>query len=670
MAQAVTQLYPGAKFSIGPAIDDGFYYDFDLPDGTHLLRRRPGRHRGPHAGDRRRRPALRPRRARAGGCAGAVRRPAYKREIIERVQDDDGARATAPTPARSRPARSSACTATRPSSSTCAAVRTSPSTGRLGHFKLMKVAGAYWRGNENGPMLQRIYGTAWETKAALTEHLHRLEEAEKRDHRRLAVELDLLSFPSELGGGLAVWHPKGGVIRKLMEDYSRARHAAGGYEFVYTPAPGHGRSSSRPPATSIGTRTSMYPAMEHGQRVVLPEAHELPDALPDLPQPDAQLPGAAAAAVRAGHRLPLRAGGHAARPAAHPRLHAGRQPHLLHRASRPRTRSAACSASCSSVLRAFGFEEFEANLSTRDPIKSIGAEDGVGDRHRDAPRRAGGRGSQLRDQGGRRRLLRAEDRHRRARRHRSTLAAVDHPVRLQPAGAVRAGVRRRRQRAAPAGDDPPRPVRVRRAVLRRADRALRRRLPDLAGPGPGPGAAGGRGRTRPMPPTWRPGCGARASGSTRSDADDELGKRVRAAKLEKLPYVLVVGDDDVAARDASASTPAAATSSATCSSTTSWPACGATSRSPPSSAPEPAPVLERLWNGWRTSYVSSVPPPGDEDAGSASVFTRILAVRPAGRGDPHRPPRHDRVRHPQRLPVLDRAHARAAVPRGGGAGGP
>ena len=84
-----------------------------------------------------------------------------------------------------------------------------PSTGRLGHYKLTKVAGAYWRGNEKGPMLQRIYGTAWESKAALAEHLHRLEEAEKRDHRKLATELDLLSFPHELGGGLAVWHPKG-----------------------------------------------------------------------------------------------------------------------------------------------------------------------------------------------------------------------------------------------------------------------------------------------------------------------------------------------------------------------------------------------------------------------------------------------------------------------------
>ena len=110
-----------------------------------------------------------------------------------------------------------------------------PSTKRLGAFKLTKVAGAYWRGDEKRPMLQRIYGTAWESKAALDEHLHRLEEAEKRDHRKLGLELDLYSFPEEIGSGLAVWHPKGGLVRKIMEDYSRARHEAAGYQFVNSP---------------------------------------------------------------------------------------------------------------------------------------------------------------------------------------------------------------------------------------------------------------------------------------------------------------------------------------------------------------------------------------------------------------------------------------------------
>ncbi|MGA2531077.1 MAG: threonine--tRNA ligase, partial [Acidimicrobiales bacterium] len=109
------------------------------------------------------------------------------------------------------------------------------STDRLGHFKLTRVAGAYWRGDEHRPQLQRVYGTAWESEAALEAHLHRIEEAERRDHRRLGAELDLFSFPPELGSGLAVFHPKGGLVRKVMEDYSRARHEQAGYQFVNTP---------------------------------------------------------------------------------------------------------------------------------------------------------------------------------------------------------------------------------------------------------------------------------------------------------------------------------------------------------------------------------------------------------------------------------------------------
>src|SRR5690606_23121575 len=111
-----------------------------------------------------------------------------------------------------------------------------PDTGtHLGHFKLMRVAGAYWRGDETKPQLQRIYGTAWHSRAALEEHLHRLEEAARRDHRKLGVELDLFHFPPLVGSGLPVYDPKGGLVRKLMEDYSRAEHERARYEFVYTP---------------------------------------------------------------------------------------------------------------------------------------------------------------------------------------------------------------------------------------------------------------------------------------------------------------------------------------------------------------------------------------------------------------------------------------------------
>ena len=183
-------------------------------------------------------------------------------------------------------------------------------------------------------MLQRIYGTAWESDAALQAHLEQLAEAEKRDHRRLATELDLLSFPSELGGGLAVWHPKGAIVRKLMEDYSRQRHERRRLRVRLHAAPHQGPAvrDERPPRL---VRRRHVPADGDGQRHVLHEADELPDALPDLPVAAAQLPRAAAAAVRARHGVPLRAGRHAARADAHPRLHPGRQPHLLHAGAGP-----------------------------------------------------------------------------------------------------------------------------------------------------------------------------------------------------------------------------------------------------------------------------------------------------------------------------------------------
>ena len=120
----------------------------------------------------------------------------------------------------------------------------------------MRVAGAYWRGDEKRPMLQRIYGTAWASKADLEAHLDRLEEAAKRDHRKLGAELDLFSFPDEIGSGLAVFHPKGGTVRRLMEDYSRQRHDEAGYEFVNSPHIIEGRACSRSPATSTGTPTA------------------------------------------------------------------------------------------------------------------------------------------------------------------------------------------------------------------------------------------------------------------------------------------------------------------------------------------------------------------------------------------------------------------------------
>jgi threonyl-tRNA synthetase len=224
LAQAVTDLWPGARFAIGPPIEDGFYYDFDLPGGAHFseddLGRIEARMRAIVAESQ---PFDREEHSIAEGLELFADQP-YKTEIIEGVDAAEGADDGIVSAYRNTPAFVDLCRGPHV-----------PSTARLGHFKLMKVAAAYWRGDEHRPQLQRIYGTAWESKAALGEHLHRLEEAERRDHRRLGAELDLFHFPPEIGGGLPVFHPKGGLIRKAMEDYARAEHEADGYEFVYTP---------------------------------------------------------------------------------------------------------------------------------------------------------------------------------------------------------------------------------------------------------------------------------------------------------------------------------------------------------------------------------------------------------------------------------------------------
>jgi threonyl-tRNA synthetase len=230
LAQAVTDLFPGARYAIGPAIADGFYYDFELPGGAHFtdddLERIEGRMREIVEADE---PFERDEIDRDTALALFADQP-YKREIIERVDADDaGEVSEGPVVSVYRNPRAEGAFV-----DLCRGPHV-PSTGRLGAFKLQRVAGAYWRGDEHRPQLQRVYGTAWESKQALEEHVQRLEEAERRDHRRLGAELDLFSFPEELGGGLAVWHPKGAAVRRVMEDFSRAEHERAGYQLVFSP---------------------------------------------------------------------------------------------------------------------------------------------------------------------------------------------------------------------------------------------------------------------------------------------------------------------------------------------------------------------------------------------------------------------------------------------------
>ena len=231
LAQAVTRLWPGAHYAIGPAIRDGFYYDFALPDGARFndddLVRIEAEMRAIIAEDQ---PFVRDEFSLEEGLSLFADQP-YKVEIIQGVAT--GASADDLTEVESD-AVVSTYTNTPQFRDLCRGPHV-PSTGRLGHFTLTRVAGAYWRGDEKREQLQRIYGTAWESAAALEAHLHQVAEAERRDHRRLGHELDLFSFPSELGPGLAVFHPKGGTMRRILEDYSRARHVRGGYSFVNSP---------------------------------------------------------------------------------------------------------------------------------------------------------------------------------------------------------------------------------------------------------------------------------------------------------------------------------------------------------------------------------------------------------------------------------------------------
>src|ERR1017187_9225783 len=227
LAQAVLRLWPGAKYSIGPVIENGFYYDFELPDGARFsdddLGRVEAEMRSIMADNQ---PFIRHEHAIDEGLEIFADQP-FKREIIEAVEagaDEVDAGGSLVSTYWNSDSFTDLCRGPHV-----------PSTSRLGHFKLMRVAGAYWRGDEKKEQLQRIYGTAWESAKALAAYLHQLEEAERRDHRKLGAELDLFSFPDEIGPGLAIFHPKGGTIRRLMEDYSRQRHVESGYEFVNSP---------------------------------------------------------------------------------------------------------------------------------------------------------------------------------------------------------------------------------------------------------------------------------------------------------------------------------------------------------------------------------------------------------------------------------------------------
>ena len=532
LAQAVLELFPGAKFAIGPAIEHGFYYDFELPNGATFheddLERIEATMRGIMDADQ---AFVREECDVASGLEVFADQP-YKREIIEKVDASEVAGDGTVSLYRNDGGFVDLCRGPHV-----------PSTGKLGNFALQKVAGAYWRGDEKRPMLQRIYGTAWESPKALAEHLERLAEAELRDHRKLAAELDLLSFPEELGAGLAVWHPKGAMVRKLMEDYSRTRHEQGGYDFVYSPHV----------AKSVLWETSghldfyadgMYPPMEIEGASYYPKPMNCPfhmmvfksstRSYRDLPQRLFEL-GTVYRYERSGtlHGL-LRIRGFTQDDA-----------HIFCTPDQVVDEVVSLLGFVLSVLRAFGFDEFTASLSTRPPEKSVGSDedwDMATEALRNALEREGlaydvdeGGGAfygpkidvKVRDAIGRHWQL-------------STIQAdFQLPQRFDLQYVGPDGGRHR-------------PIVIHRALFGSVERFFGVLLEHFAG----------------AFPVWLAPVQVRVLGvrddhdayaerlvdrlraeGYRADwvrAEEPLGNRIRRAKLEKLPYVLVVGDDDVA----------------------------------------------------------------------------------------------------------------------------
>src|SRR6195952_4572059 len=232
LAQAVQGLFPEAKLGIGPPITDGFYYDFEVPraftpeDLAALEKRMRQIVKDGQLFDRRV-------YASKDEAHEDLADEPYKLELVDdksgdaEVMEVGGDELTAYDNLNPR-------TREREWGDLCRGPHI-PTTRFIPAFKLTRSSAAYWRGNQANASLQRVYGTAWESQEALDKHLELIEEAQRRDHRKLGVELDLFSFPDEIGSGLAVFHPKGGIIRRELEEYSRRKHEQAGYEFVNTP---------------------------------------------------------------------------------------------------------------------------------------------------------------------------------------------------------------------------------------------------------------------------------------------------------------------------------------------------------------------------------------------------------------------------------------------------
>ena len=532
LAQAVLQLWPGAKFAIGPPIENGFYYDFDLPGGASFsdddLARIEARMREIVGEDQR---FEREEMSRDEGLAVFADQP-YKVEIIEGVDPGEGAEGAGVSAYRNTEQFIDLCRGPHV-----------PSTSRLGSFKLTRVAGAYWRGDEHRPQLQRVYGTAWESDKALAEHLRQLEEAEKRDHRRLGVELDLFHFPPEIGSGLAVFHPKGGLVRKAMEDYSRQEHEAGGYEFVYTP---HLAKSTLFETSGHleWYAEGMYPPMEMEGATYYPKPMNCPmhmliyrsqqRSYRDLPLRLFEL-GTVYRFERSGvlHGL-LRARGFTQDDS-----------HIFCTPDQLESELASLLAFVIRLLRTFGFEDFEAELATR-PEKYVGdpAEWDVATEALRLALEAAAVPYVVAEGEGAFYAPKIDVHIRDAIGRRWQMSTLQVDFQLPPRFDLEfTGADNARHR----------PYVIHRALFGSVERFFGVLVEHHAGAFPAwlaPVQARVLGVRNDHDDTAAAVATRLRAEGLRADwvqGDEPLGARIRKAKLEKLPYVLVVGDDDVAA---------------------------------------------------------------------------------------------------------------------------
>jgi threonyl-tRNA synthetase len=366
MAQAVVELFPEAKYTIGPPVEDGFYYDFDLPrplqpeDLDAIEKRMRQIITGDH-------PFVRT-VVQAEDARQIFKDQPYKLELIEGLEQggsDEYGNPLAVKPDISIYTHDNFVDLCRgPHVENTKQINSAA-------VKLMSVAGAYWRGDEHNRMLQRIYGTAWHTPQELEEYLWRLEEAKRRDHRKLGRELDLFSVSEDVGPGLILWHPKGGMVRKLAEDYCRLEHEKGEYQFVYSP---HiGRAHLWETSGHLGWyKENMYAPLEiEGQQYYLKPMNcpfhiqiykSRIRSYRDLPLRFAEW-GTVYRYERSGvlHGL-MRVRGFT-QDDAHLFCRPDQMPEEIDRVLQFSLK----------LLRAFGFEDFQAYLSTRNPDKAAGA---------------------------------------------------------------------------------------------------------------------------------------------------------------------------------------------------------------------------------------------------------------------------------------------------------